>query len=244
MLPERERLFCEQFFYTETHILPNHFESILQCGFSVCLNHRMIIYFDFSLVGDYSPIFNVTADVVFVVDSSNEVSSHDYTSEKRFVKSVARALNLASKKSRVAVIIYSDYATTPIKFADYQTTGRFNDAVDNLIHIRRTRRMDRALFETVEALKQARPLVPKLVFFLTSGRQDTGAPSLDAAARGVTETGAIVYLVAIGQRPNLRELRVVVEKPDNIISVTAFGDLQQQSRDISKDAADNLGECQ
>ena len=177
---------------------------------------------------------------MFVVDSSDEVSSQDYTSEKRFVKSVARALNLAPKRSRVAVIIYSDYATTPIKFADYQTTGRFNDAVDNLIHIRRTRRMDRALLETVETLKQARPLVPKLVFFLTSGRQDTGAPSLDAAARAVTETGAIVYLVAIGERPNLRELRVVVEKPDNIISVTEFGDLQQESRDISKDVADNL----
>lgn len=181
---------------------------------------------------------------MFVVDSSNEVSSQGYTSEKQFVKSVARALNLAPKKSRVAVIIYSDYATTPIKFADYQTTDRFNDAVDNLIHLRRTRRMDRALFETVEVLKQARPLVPKLVFFLTSGRQDTEAPSLDAAARAVTETGAMTYLVAIGQKPNLRELRVIVEKPDNIISVTAFGDLQQQSKDISKDIAKNLGECQ
>lgn len=178
------------------------------------------------------------------MDSSNEVSSQGYTSEKQFVKSVARALNLAPKKSRVAVIIYSDYATTPIKFADYQTTDRLNDAVDNLIHLRRTRRMDRALFETVEVLKQARPLVPKLVFFLTSGRQDIGAPTLDAAARAVTETGAMTYLVAIEQRPNLRELRVIVEKPDNIISVTAFGDLQQQSRDISKDIAKNLGECQ
>ena len=198
----------------------------------------------FSFIGDNSPIFNVTADVVFVVDSSNEVSSQGYTTEKRFVKSVARALNLAPKKSRVAVIIYSDYATTPIKFTDYQTTDRFNDAVDKLIHLRRTRRMDRALFETVEALKQARPLVPKLVFFLTSGRQDTGAPSLDAAARAVTETGAMMYLVAIGQRPNLRELRVVVEKPENIISVTTFGDLQQQSRAVSKDIADNLRKYQ
>ena len=178
------------------------------------------------------------------MDSSDEVSSQGYTSEKQFVMSVARALNLAPKKSRVAVIIYSDYATTPIKFADYQTTTLFNDAVDNLIHLRRTRRMDRALFETVEVLKQARPLVPKLVFFLTSGRQDTGAPTLDAAARAVTDTGAMTYLVAIGQRPNLRELRVIVEKPDNIMSVTAFGDLQEQSRDISKDIASNLGECQ
>lgn len=180
---------------------------------------------------------------MFVLDSSNGVSSQGYTSEKQFVKSIARALNLAPKKSRVAVITYSDYATTPIKFADYQTTGRFNDAVDKLIHLRRTRRMDRALFETVEVLKQARPLVPKLVFFLTSGRQDAGAPSLDAAARAVTETGALTYLVAIGQRPNLKELRVIVEKPDNIISLKAFGDLQQRSRNISKDIAKNLGEC-
>lgn len=180
---------------------------------------------------------------MFVVDSSNEVSSQDYTNEKQFVKSVARALNLAPEKSRVAVIVYSDYANTPVKFTDYQTTDRFNDAVNNLIHLRRTRRMDRALFETVEVLKQARPLVPKIVFFLTSGRQDAGAPSLDVAARAVTETGAMTYLVAIGQRPNLRELRVIVEKPDNIISVTAFGDLEQQSRDISNDIANNLGEC-
>lgn len=180
---------------------------------------------------------------MFVLDSSKGVSSQGYTSEKHFVKSIARALNLAPKKSRVAVITYSDYATTPIKFADYQTTGRFNDAVDKLIHLRRTRRMDRALFETVEVLKQARPLVPKLVFFLTSGRQDAGAPSLDAAARAVTETGALTYLVAIGQRPNLKELRVIVEKPDNILSLKAFGDLQQQSRNISKDIAKNLGEC-
>lgn len=180
---------------------------------------------------------------MFVVDSSNEVSSQDYTNEKQFVKSVARALNLAPEKSRVAVIVYSDYANTPVKFTDYQTTDRFNGAVDNLIHLRRTRRMDRALFETVEVLKQARPLVPKIVFFLTSGRQDAGAPSLDVAARAVTETGAMTYLVAIGQRPNLRELRVIVEKPDNIISVTAFGDLEQQSRDISNDIANNLGEC-
>ena len=178
------------------------------------------------------------------MDSTNEVSSQGYTSEKRFVKSVAQALNLAPKRSRVAVIIYSDNATTPIKFADYQTTDRFNDAVDRLGHLRKTRRMDLALFETVETLKEARQLVPKLVFFLTFGTQEANAPSLDVAARAVTGTGAMTYLVAIGQRPNPQELLVIVEKRDHIISVRAFGDLEQRSRDIIKDIADKLGGCQ
>ena len=180
-------------------------------------------------------------DIVFVMDSSNEVTPQHYTKEKQFVKSVARALNLAPEKSRVAVVIYSDYATTPVNFADYQTTARFNDAVDNIIHIRRTRRMDRALSETVQVLKQARPSVPKIVVFLTSGRQDTGAPSLNAAARALNETGAMTYLVAIGQRPDLRELRIIVQKSERIIPVRVFGDLEPQSRSITRLIADEVG---
>lgn len=197
----------------------------------------------FLTIGDSPSIHSITADIVFVVDSSNEVTSQDYTKEKQFVKSVTRALNLAPEKSRVAVVIYSDYATTPVHFTDYQTAERFNNAVDNLRHLRRTRRMDRALIETVNVLKQARPSVPKIVVFLTSGRQDAGAPTLDAAARALNETGAKTYLVAIGQRPDLRELLVIVEKPDGVISVKAFGDLEQQSRSIGKYIADNVGEC-
>lgn len=198
----------------------------------------------FLSIGDSSqpsPIFSITADVVFVVDSSNEVTPQDYAKEKEFVKSVARALNLAPQKSRAAVVIYSDYATTPINFADYQTTDRFNDAVDNVIHIRRTRRMDRALLEIVQVLKQARPFAPKIVVFLTSGRHDSGAPSLNAAVRALNETGAMTYLLAIGQRPDLRELRVIAQNPDNIIPVRVFNDLQPQSKSISKLIAGEVG---
>lgn len=102
--------------------------------------------------------------------------------------------------------------------------------------------MDRALAETVEVLKQVRPTVANVVVFLTSGNQDPSAPSLNAAARALNDTGAVTYLVAIGQRPDLRELRVIVEKAEHIVPVKAFDGLERQSRYISQFISSYVGE--
>ena len=74
----------------------------------------------------------VTADIAFIVDSSNSIGPINYMKTKYFVYSIANALNISSTGAHAGVVLYSATATRPIKFTDYTDITSFKEAVYNL----------------------------------------------------------------------------------------------------------------
>lgn len=178
---------------------------------------------------------DVDADVIFIMDSSTDVSREDYMKEKDFVKRMARYLNVSPRKSRAAVLTFGSQSTVVVTFDGYGTISGLDQAVDKAAYVGGARRTDRALQAAASLLDDARALVPRLVLLITAGRQsqESGARPPDVAVRPVRANGGKVFAVAIGSGYDPRELRLVVDTPQDIFSLSSFSDLQKREVSIA-----------
>ena len=181
------------------------------------------------------------ADIVFIVDSSSEVSRENYIKEKGFVKSLAQTLGLAPGKTRGSVVIYSSVASLLIRLNEYSNSTGFDKAVDDLPYLGSLRRMDLGLQEGTAALKNARPGVPKVVVLLTAGRQSLSRDSLPQSVKPLKDLGANIFVVAIGSQPDDQELRPIVKEPEDVLKVSTFEDLASQMRPVARHIVNKTG---
>lgn len=180
----------------------------------------------------------LSADIVFIVDSSFDVSVENYQKEKEFVKSLVKTLYLAPGKSRGSVII-SDRIV--IRLDDHSNSTTFDAAVDDLRYSASLRRMDLGLQQSVAALRDARPGIPTVVILLTAGRQNSSRYRLGESVKPLKNLGSKVFVVSIGSRPDDQELLPVVERPNDIIRVSAFDDLTSETRTIARHIVNRTG---
>lgn len=68
---------------------------------------------------------NFGADIVFLADSSVDVSQSDFTKQKSMVKLMANLLNIHSLKSRAAFVTYGNTANVVTSFLDYGSIAAF-----------------------------------------------------------------------------------------------------------------------
>ena len=188
-------------------------------------------------------MYDVDAHIVFLVDSSSSVGGENFGKEKDFVNSVARSLNLAPARSRVAVILYSHNARLAIGFSDHSTMQTFEKDVDKLSPVGGSRRIDRALDAAVTLLKNVPSDRPKVVIALIAGKQDSGFGStLASAGSPLHAMRAQTYVVAIGPEPDVLELRPVHRLDSNFFEVSSFASLEPRTRPITKHIAERTGE--
>ena len=90
-----------------------------------------------------------------------------------------------------------------------------------------SRRIDKALDFASRLMPDTRKLLPKIVVLFTAGRQQLGYP-FDIEAEKLQNQGATTYIVSIGDKPNINELRPIVKDDNDVIKVASFDDLQQR----------------
>ena len=105
------------------------------------------------------------ADVIFMLDSSSQVTPEDFQNEKEFVKLIARYLNITPGKSRGSVIIFSNTAMPILPFDGYTTMSDFNAVIDRASQLSGSRRTDLAFGVAANLFRNARPTVSKVSLF-------------------------------------------------------------------------------
>ena len=75
------------------------------------------------------------ADVIFIMDSSVDVSRADYEKEKDFIESLAGYLRLSPGRTRAAVLTYGYTTTLVAEYDSYEILQTFNSAVDGASYI-------------------------------------------------------------------------------------------------------------
>ena len=185
---------------------------------------------------------DVTADIVFMVDSSASVGNPNYKKEKDFVKSLARLVNATSEKSRVAVIAYSRSTIPVVRFDGYQSLEDFDKKVDDMPLLGESyRRMDVALQSAAQILNSARQHSPKIAVLLTAGRQVPGGVSLDTATQPLRNLNVTVLVVAVGQQYNKQELDPVVSEQKDLFEIESFNVLLSRARTIGEAIEEKSG---
>lgn len=180
------------------------------------------------------------ADVLFVIDSSYQVTQDDYKREKEFIKSLLLSLNMTSDSSRAALITYGDHGSLASRFTGLQSFDDFDKSVDNASYVGGDRRIDKALKMVARVLNEAGPASSKLVIFLIGGRQASGG-GLDDAMEPLRQFGAKTFVISIGKQPDVQELRPLVSSPEDIVTVVTFKDLKSQTSRIANHISEKAG---
>lgn len=173
-------------------------------------------------------------DVIFVMDSSSEVTQSDYRYEREAVKYMARSLKVPSGRSRASVITYGNIPSRVVKFDGYQSFSSFENAVDRAPRIGGQRRIDLALEDAGKLLSEAKSSVRRNVILLTSGRTYPFSRDLYVAAKRTFDQNAELFVIAVGGRPYFKELTAIVKKPKYVFNVSSFSNLERDSDKITK----------
>ena len=177
--------------------------------------------------------------MVFAVHSSRSLTPSNYRKEKELVKRVAATLNIAPGRSRIALILYSNFATAAVRLDEEKTLASFDNLVDGLPHERGVTRIDRALklarsiFESNGVTRRG---VPKIFILLTDGKQTVAqdALTLADAARPLHETDVKIFVVGMGNKVDVEELQTVALDKEDVLLAPSFENLVSLSGSLSK----------
>ena len=171
------------------------------------------------------------------------MTSLNFQLEKKFVKALARSLNVAPDRSRASVIFYGSKYNTVLSLDEATNLDSLKRSVDSASFVDGTRRMDLALEAAASVMNQATRDVPKIVILLTAGKQgssNTPFPFRNAV-KALTDLGAQTYIVAISSKPDKQELVALVDDREDIFEVPQFQGLLPQTTQISKSIAEKSG---
>ena len=110
-------------------------------------------------------------DVLFLVDSSSDISANDYEKEKTLVKALIQTFNSLPNKSRTALITYGNRPQVVFEFQNDLSSDALQRKIDSALQMGGGRRIDRALEEGVKLMKTSGQSIPKIVLLITAGRQ-------------------------------------------------------------------------
>lgn len=194
--------------------------------------NNKVVYFQFScciimlcvFVPVITGISTLNADIVFVIDCSSDVPYREYGTQKAFVKSLTKYLNVQPGHSRVALVTYGSRAMPVVQFDDSRTIIRFFSELTRAPYLGGGRRVDTALGIAMRIFGNARENVPKVVLLFMAGRQSrvTGALPLRDSVRQLHQQGVGTFIFRIGSQPEIRELHSAVDRPENVISFSSF----------------------
>lgn len=196
---------------------------------------RVIIGFSFPVSTAWKSC-NASVDVAFIIDSSGSINRRNYVKIKAFVKNIARSFGISPSESQASIVLYSTKASVKAHFGQYPTTEEFVKAVDGLPHERGYTFINLALrLAASEVFPRARKNVPKIAMLLTDGKQTdpTGTVNLREASVPLRNQGVRVIVFGVGKSINVRELRLTVERDEDVITVMKFDDLTTKVREYT-----------
>lgn len=101
------------------------------------------------------------ADIIFVIDSSSEVSLIDFEREKGFVKQMSRLLNMNKGQSRIALITYGKNSQISFRLNEFKDIESFDNAVDQSSFVGGQRRIELVIPSIKKIFSEARLEVSK-----------------------------------------------------------------------------------
>ena len=203
--------------------------------------------FFFSLVVSATPKKqNLTMYVLFVLDSSEEVSPFNFTQQKEFVKSFISRLNIYpadSSTSRVGIMVYSEQASMVLDFQTKPNKSGLEAVVDNISRLQGSRRIDKALKAATDAFEDIDTNDPKFVILFAAGQQtnDARAEGFSAAMRPLHRTGAKTHILAIGDEVDPAYFQQEDEERANVVPIASFSDLPQSANQLAEGLLQDYG---
>lgn len=178
----------------------------------------------------------------FVMGMSSSITVKNYEKQRNFVKNVADTFSISMGKTETGVVTYNEEASLWIRFGQHKNNEEFKTAVDKIPYWGGQTRIERGLKMAADglfgAIKQERANLSKILIVLINGDQslDPKVISLDQAVLPLLQLGVRLLAVGIGSDVSRDELRLIVEKDEDIFTVDNFDELLAKSNQIARAA--------
>ncbi|XP_065072057.1 LOW QUALITY PROTEIN: uncharacterized protein LOC135696557 [Rhopilema esculentum] len=170
-------------------------------------------------------------DIAFIVDSSGSILPKDYQLQKDFIKTIAQENGLSENGTHIGLVLFSQFASVPIKFNDYYVLEEFKEGVQLLAHKYSVTRIDEGLKAAYDKLFTkgygARENAHRVAFLLTDGAQTESEGFIDPAIAALTlkAIGVKLLAVGIGSGAKREQLEVITGDPESVFMVKRYSKL-------------------
>ena len=191
-------------------------KSFILFVISFLINEAIFVISSF-IISDLIPPLEITADMLFLVDSSSAVSKSYYQEELDFLKKVVELFRISPRYVRAGIIPYGNRAELSIPLGRHETNEAINRSIDSLPYIGGTKRIDQALILANQTFSSARPLVPKILLILThGGRLTEPGTDLRTLVQALRDQGTTMFVIAIGESIDYLSLGQIVPRNNMI----------------------------
>ena len=183
------------------------------------------------------------ADIVFLLDSSDNIDAKSFEKQKSLVIHIARSFGISQNTSRAALVLYSDTASVHFGFEESSSTTKFVAAVHKMPHQKGGASMDKAFDVAIrDVFPNGRVGIPKIAFVMANGQQASDAKALGAASEPIRKAGVKVVALGVGTGIDLQQLRSVVEEDEDVLQADSYDQLILERKNVSKIICEEAGE--
>ncbi|TRY60582.1 hypothetical protein DNTS_026991 [Danionella cerebrum] len=171
------------------------------------------------------------ADVVLLVDSSDNIGNTDFEEIKNFLHAAVDRFNLKPEKVRLGLTLFSDRPHQEILLGEYSDKRDLHRKMDQLVYRGGVSRMGQGLrFIQEKFFDNARKNVPWIAFVITNGYS---VDSVEASAQRLRNLGVSIFVIKVGES-NMEKLRAIANIPHEefLFSIDNYQELQNLKSSI------------
>ncbi|XP_053415036.1 matrilin-2 isoform X1 [Nycticebus coucang] len=174
---------------------------------------------------------NKQADLVFIIDSSRSVNTHDYAKVKEFIMDILQFLDIGPDVTRVGLLQYGSTVKNEFSLKTFKRKSEVERAVKRMRHLSTGTMTGLAIqyalniaFSEAEGARPLRENVPRVIMIVTDGRPQDSVAEVAAKARN---TGILIFAIGVGQ-VDFNTLKAIGSEPheDHVFLVANFSQIE------------------
>ena len=151
-------------------------------------------------------------ELVFIIDASGSVTKKNFNKTLSFIQKVVTNLQIASDKTRVAVIRFSSNAKVAFGLGAHNSVASLTNAMSKIKYTGGGTSTSTALdLARKVVFKNSRKNVPKVLVLVTDGRSDNQNQTIIAADK-LKKDAITIFTIGIGYINNY-EIRAIASSP-------------------------------
>lgn len=176
--------------------------------------------------------FNLSLDIVLVLDSSTSIGLQNFLQMKKFAQSLLTKMSANSASLRVSLVYYNTNATVLLDFNAYRDIPSTVSLIDTIQYSFGSTNSGHTLSQVNDYVLQAangmRPVensIPKLIVLMSDGRSDNETDTLQQAQRILARGFDLLSVGCCGDKVNKDEL-LKLSKSDYNVFLLGKDDVQ------------------
>ena len=162
------------------------------------------------------------------MDSSSSVGEYNFKKIKRFLTTIVESMEMASGKTRFALIRASDYADIQFSLGRYTSRLMVTESIKNMGYVPGGTNMAEALTIINEEIFDEgyghRPTAPKFIVIIADGESNVDSDKTIPEAQRAHAAGTYIFTVSVGM-DDTTELKQIASEEKAMIVADSFAGL-------------------